>query len=76
VVVTELGQRDCPGDFVPRFMTWADATKVSYLGWSWNPSGCTAPSLIRAWNGAPTASGARFRAHLAGLPRLARFEAP
>jgi endoglucanase len=65
VVVSELGQRACSADFVDRFMNWADASRVSYLGWSWNPAGCTAPSLIRSWNGQPTASGVRFRAHLA-----------
>jgi endoglucanase len=67
VVVTELGQRACSDAFIGRFMNWADAAGVSYLGWSWNPAGCAAPSLIRSWNGKPTASGARFRAHLLRL---------
>jgi endoglucanase len=65
VVVTELGQRDCSDDFIERFMGWADAASISYLGWGWNPAGCTAPSLIQSWDGQPTPSGARFRAHLA-----------
>jgi endoglucanase len=76
VVVTELGQRACADNFIERFMSWADASGISYLGWSWNPAGCTAPALIRNWYGRPTASGARFRAHLAALPRAARIARP
>jgi hypothetical protein len=67
VVATELGQRDCSGAFLDRFMNWADSAGVSYLGWSWNPVGCAAPALIRSWDGQPTTSGARFRAHLRSL---------
>jgi len=37
---------------------------VSYLAWAWDPAGCSAPALIRSWDGQPTASGNRFRAHL------------
>jgi endoglucanase len=77
VIATELGQRECSADFIERFMSWADSSRVSYLGWSWNAAGCDAPSLIRSWDGAPTASGARFRAHLAGSGVTARrFAAP
>jgi endoglucanase len=67
VVVTELGQGRCSDAFIGRFMDWADAAGVSYLGWSWNPAGCAAPALIRSWDGQPTASGARFRDHLLSL---------
>jgi hypothetical protein len=48
-------------------MSWADTAGVSYLGWSWNPAGCAAPSLIKSWDGQATPSGERFRAHLVGL---------
>jgi len=69
VVATELGQRDCPAAFMDRFMNWADAAGVSYLGWSWNPFGCGGPGLIESWSGSPTASGRqlrdRLRAHAA-----------
>jgi endoglucanase len=64
VVATEVGQRACSGDFMARFLDWADTAGVSYLGWSWNPAGCSAPSLIRSWDGQPTASGSLFRDHL------------
>jgi endoglucanase len=64
VVTTEVGQTNCSSAFLDRFMTWADTAGVSYLGWSWNPSGCGAPALIESWNGRPTESGARLRAHL------------
>jgi endoglucanase len=72
VVATELGQRDCSAAFIDRFTGWADSSRVSYLGWSWNPAGCSAPSLIDSWDGQPTPSGARFRAHLARSHSAAR----
>jgi hypothetical protein len=64
VVATELGQKACASAFLDRFMKWADAAGVSYLGWTWNPTGCESPALIQSWNGRPTASGARFRVHI------------
>ena len=64
VIATEFGQKACSNTFVERFMTWADRAGVSYLAWAWNPSGCSAPSLIRSWDGQPTLSGAFVRAHL------------
>jgi endoglucanase len=67
VVTTELGQDACPGPFIDRFTSWADRAGLSYLGWTWNPTGCSAPALIKSWDGLPTASGAQFRAHLLGL---------
>jgi hypothetical protein len=77
VVATELGQRACSSDFMQRFMRWADSSRVSYIGWSWNPAGCDAPSLIESWDGAPTDSGARFHDYLArSNPAPRRFKAP
>jgi endoglucanase len=67
VVATELGQRDCSDEFLDRFMNWADAAGVSYLGWSWNLFGCAGPGLIRSWDGQPTAPGERLRANLLSL---------
>jgi hypothetical protein len=64
VVATELGQGGCSHGFIDRFMKWADSAGASYLGWTWNPSGCTAPALIRSWDGRPTAFGEGLRAHL------------
>ena len=71
VVVGELGDKACSGAFISSFMNWADSVNVSYLGWSWNPSGCAGPSLISSWSGQPTPYGAVLREHLASLrPRL------
>jgi endoglucanase len=71
VVAGELGDKACSGAFVSSFMNWADSIDVSYLGWSWDPSGCAGPSLISSWSGQPTPYGAVVREHLAGLrPRL------
>ena len=65
VITTELGEGDCTHAFIDRFMTWADSARVSYLGWSWNPSGCAV--LITSWNGQPTAYGQGLRTHLIRL---------
>jgi endoglucanase len=64
VIATELGEADCTGRFMDRFMTWADSVDVSYLGWSWNVTGCRAPGLISSWTGAPTRYGQSLRRHL------------
>jgi hypothetical protein len=64
VVTTELGQKECSSTFIDRFMSWADQVGVSYLAWAWDPAGCSAPALIRSWDGEPTASGDLFRTHL------------
>jgi hypothetical protein len=67
LIAGELGQGHCAHAFVDRFMNWADAAGVSYLGWAWNPFGCAAPSLITSWNGQPTAYGVGLRDHLRRL---------
>lgn len=64
VVTTELGEAGCGESFISGFMDWADSAGLSYLGWSWNPAGCGAPSLITSWDGRPTAYGMGLRAHL------------
>jgi endoglucanase len=67
VVATELGQRGCKNRFMESFMNWSDAAGVSYIGWTWHPDGCAAPSLIQSWTGQPTNSGNQLRAHLLKL---------
>lgn len=67
VVTTEMGEGTCAHTFIDRFMRWADSTGVSYLGWTWNPSGCRAPALISSWAGQPTPYGEGLRDHLAAI---------
>jgi endoglucanase len=67
VVVTEIGERECSGTFLDRFMSWADSAELSYLAWSWNPAGCDAPALIESWDGRPTPPGERLRERLLAL---------
>jgi len=67
VVASELGEADCSHAFIRRFMDWADSAGVSYLAWSWNPSGCRAPALIVSWDGQPTVYGEGLRSHLIKL---------
>jgi endoglucanase len=68
VVTAELGEDTCTGDFVTRYMDWADSRGVGYLGWTWNPWDCrTGPALISSWDGAPTAFGRHVRDRFAAL---------
>jgi endoglucanase len=67
VVTAELGDKTCYAGFVSSFMSWADSVDVSYLGWSWNPTGCAGPALITSWEGRPTSYGEVLRTHLTEL---------
>jgi hypothetical protein len=66
LVAGEIGENDCGHKFVDDYMTWADRTGVSYLGWVWNPWDCKkGPALIESWDGTPTTYGEGLRRHLA-----------
>ncbi|HEX3345362.1 MAG TPA: cellulase family glycosylhydrolase, partial [Polyangiaceae bacterium] len=70
VLTGELGENDCDRGFVDAYMGWADRQGISYLGWAWNTWDCrSGPSLIRDYDGTPTAFGAGLEAHLAELRR-------
>lgn len=64
VVTGELGENDCAHGFVDKYMRWADAHRISYLGWTWNVWGCgSGPALIKDYKGTPTPFGAGLRNH-------------
>jgi hypothetical protein len=72
VVTGEFGESGCTDGYALRYMRWADAHGVSYLGWAWDAtdSGWTCgggPSLIVNYAGTPTAYGVGLRDHLAVL---------
>ena len=68
VVTGELGENDCAHGFVDRYMRWADARGISYLGWTWDTWDCSSgPALIRSYDGTPTAFSVGLRDHLAAL---------
>jgi hypothetical protein len=72
VVTGEFGENDCADGYALRYMTWADAHGVSYLGWAWDATdsgwSCSGgPSLIVDYAGRPTPYGAGLRDHLASL---------
>ena len=70
VVTGELGEDTCGHAFIDRYMAWADARGISYLGWTWNVWNCRkGPALITSWRGTPTRFGAGFRRHLLTLSR-------
>lgn len=71
VVTGELGEGDCRTAYIDPYMQWADRHGISYLAWAWDTHGgwtCKAgPSLIKAYDGTPTAFGRGFREHLRAL---------
>jgi hypothetical protein len=68
MVTGELGEGDCAHGFIDRYMPWADARGISYLGWSWNAVGCrSGPALIMSTDGTPTPFGVGLRDHLRSL---------
>jgi hypothetical protein len=70
VVAGELGEDDCAHGFIDAFMSWADAHRLSYLGWTYNPWDCkSGPSLIRAYDGGVTEFGRGLRQHFLDLSR-------
>lgn len=73
VVAGEVGQDSCDGGFAETFFDWADAHGLSYLAWTWDTWGCPY-GLVSSFDGAPTAWGGEYQAHLArlDLPALVR----
>lgn len=73
VVTGELGEGDCRDTYIGPYMRWADRHGISYLGWAWDAHGgwtCrSGPSLIKDYDGTPTAFGRGFRDHLRKLAR-------
>ncbi len=66
LIAGEIGESDGTGAFVTRYMRWADAHAVGYLGWTWDAWGCTSgPVLISNYAGSACPGyGATYRAHL------------
>lgn len=71
LVTAELGQAGCSHTFLDRYMKFADAHGISYLGWSWSlEKDCRLQeqmSLITAWDGTPSSSGIGLRNRLRAL---------
>lgn len=72
VVTGEFGETDCATPYSSAYMSFADRTGISYLGWTWDaisPGGwtCAGPSLIENYRGTPSPEGAALRDHLSYL---------
>ncbi len=74
VITGEVGESGCTDTYIDRYMPWADAHGVSYLGWTWDSTGppsnwsCSeGPALITNYEGDPTAFGIGLKEHLASL---------
>ncbi len=71
VVIGELGETDCAHGYLDAMLPFADAHRISYLGWAWDAGQywtCRGgPSLIENYAGVPTGFGVGFRDHLLAL---------
>jgi hypothetical protein len=72
VVTGELGQSGCRAGYVDKYMPWADAHGISYLGWTWDAVSASwtcsgGPALIKNYEGVPTTYGTGLEHHLAEL---------
>jgi hypothetical protein len=69
VIAGEIGENDCADTYIDPLMTWLDSASISYLAWAWNADfNCSqGPGLITDYDGAPTAYGAGYEAHLQSL---------
>jgi hypothetical protein len=68
VVIGEAGQdvgsNGCSTDFLKRLFTWSDKNGIPYLGWSYNPHGCSSPALLTSYDGSLTPAGQVLASHL------------
>lgn len=65
VLTGEVGEYDCRHDFLDRYLPWADAHHIGYLGWAWNTYDCRRePSLLADLNGTPSPYGLGLYSHL------------
>jgi hypothetical protein len=70
LIAGEVGENDCAAKYLDSLLPWLDSKSASYLAWTWDDwsGGCSSgPTLITTYNGAPTAYGAGYRAHLNSL---------
>jgi len=70
IIVGETGDSSTgPETYLPTFLPWADANRLSYLAWTWNAWTNTDDVLVTSMTaGTPTAGeGAYFQQHLLSL---------
>jgi endoglucanase len=53
VISTEFGSFDCSSEFVSQLIAYFDAHQIGWTSWGWYVGGCTFPSIISSWDGAP-----------------------
>ena len=79
VVMGEIGENDCSGDYTAALIDWLDGWDMGYLIWSWNAWGVcptepgvlvdnlyVGPDLLASYDGTPNAYGARMRDLMSG----------
>lgn len=62
VIAAEFGSYTCGTGYLVAAITYFKAHHISWLAWAWNVGGCSGPSLLADWSGAPAgAYGAYIR---------------
>jgi hypothetical protein len=72
VVTGEFDENGCTDTYDLRYMPWADAHGVTYLGWIWDATDAgwncaNGPALIASYDGTPSPYGVGLSHHLAVL---------
>ena len=79
VVLGEIGENSCLGDFTLNLIDWAERNNIGYLAWTWNAwsvcpaepgvavdNGFVGPDLLLSYDGTPNAFGAQIRDRMIG----------
>ena len=70
LIVGEIGENDCAGNFITPLMNYLEGLgNAHYLGWTWNGVCCgwvcsDSPALIQSYDGTPTNFGAALKTFL------------
>lgn len=68
LLVGEIGEFDCKGDFLHQILPWFDSHHISYLAWAWTTYPCSDfPGLLTSYNGTPTGYGVVYKQYLSTL---------
>jgi len=70
LVTGEFGSSNCDTGFLDSLWSFLESNDQGYLAWTWDTWGdnCSTYALIDDYDGAPSAYGAHYQAHLVNLP--------
>lgn len=53
VIAGEFGSYNCGTSYIAQAISYFNAHHMSWLAWTWGPTGCGGPSLLSAWPNIP-----------------------